>query len=295
MTRAPWLTHPGTAILMVVLAACSTGTPAPVVDRTSSSSPSARPPAGAAAARPAGANATPATSAQAAPGAASKPANGAAAVAPPKPAAAQSPAPAEVQVLVSPLQSAEAIESRPLEVAKSTIKSEPKVFKLPYSDENLALVRAAPVPKAAELPAPATAPANTSAAAEAKAPPGADVPNFSWPVKGKIIERFEGKSRGIAIAANEGDPVTAAAAGNVIYAGSGIRGYGHLLIIKHNDDFLSVYAHNSNLLVKQGDAVKAGQKIAEVGRTDTDRAKLHFEIRRQGTSIDPMPLLPAHD
>ena len=138
--------------------------------------------------------------------------------------------------------------------------------------------------------------------AEASASPPSSAPSpgsragevrFIWPVSGRITDRFDAKNKGIDIAAPEGDPVQAAADGSVLYAGSGIRGYGQLLIIKHNDDYLSVYAHNNKLLVRQGDVVKQGQTVAQVGHTDTDRPKLHFEIRRQGTSVDPLQYLPA--
>ena len=86
----------------------------------------------------------------------------------------------------------------------------------------------------------------------------------------------------------------AAASGQIVYAGSGLRGYGKLLIIKHNETYLSAYAHNHHLLVKEGDVVKAGQKIADMGSSGTDRVKLHFEIRREGTPVDPMKYLPKH-
>jgi lipoprotein NlpD len=86
--------------------------------------------------------------------------------------------------------------------------------------------------------------------------------------------------------------VLAAASGQIVYAGSGLRGYGKLLIVKHNETFLSAYAHNDHLLVKEGDQVKAGQRIADMGSSGTDRVKLHFEIRREGTPVDPMKYLP---
>jgi lipoprotein NlpD len=202
--------------------------------------------------------------------------------------------------------------------AGSAVRTEPRGYKLPWSEENLARVRGgaarpegkaadprpAPERSGADKPTPERAvtdkpasvpPAPPQPSAERLAEVAADRPDFVWPVKGRLIERFEGNSRGIGIAAAEGEPVQAAAAGSVLYAGSGIRGYGQLLIVKHNDSYISVYAHNSRLLVKQGDAVRAGQKIAEVGHTDASRSKLHFEIRRQGTSIDPLSLLPARD
>ena len=102
----------------------------------------------------------------------------------------------------------------------------------------------------------------------------------------------EGKSKGLGIAGKLGDPVLAAAEGRVVYAGSGLRGYGNLVILKHNATYLTAYAHNQTLLVKEDQSVRRGQKIAEMGSTDSDRVLLHFEIRRQGKPVDPARLLP---
>jgi lipoprotein NlpD len=102
----------------------------------------------------------------------------------------------------------------------------------------------------------------------------------------------EQKNKGIDIAGRAGDPVVAAADGRVVYAGAGLRGYGNLIILKHNNTYLTAYAHNQTLLVKEDQAVRKGQKIAEMGSTDTDRVKLHFEIRRQGKPVDPTRYLP---
>lgn len=120
-------------------------------------------------------------------------------------------------------------------------------------------------------------------------------PQWQWPAQGRILSTFQastGLNKGIDIAGNLGQPVIAAAAGQVVYAGEGLRGYGKLVIIKHNDTFLSAYAHNDQLLVKEGVAVKAGQRIADMGSSGTDRVKLHFEIRREGTPVDPLKYLP---
>ena len=103
----------------------------------------------------------------------------------------------------------------------------------------------------------------------------------------------EAKSKGLAIAGNAGDPVLAAADGRVVYVGAGIRGYGNLVIVKHNATYLTAYAHNQALMVKEDQTVRRGQKIAEMGSSDADRVQLHFEIRRQGKPIDPVRLLPA--
>ncbi len=103
----------------------------------------------------------------------------------------------------------------------------------------------------------------------------------------------EQKNKGIDIGGRAGDPVLAAADGRVVYAGAGLRGYGNLIILKHNNTYLTAYAHNQSLLVKEDQTVRKGQKIAEMGSTDTDRVKLHFEIRRQGKPVDPSRYLPA--
>ncbi|MCS6764398.1 MAG: peptidoglycan DD-metalloendopeptidase family protein [Candidatus Protistobacter heckmanni] len=129
--------------------------------------------------------------------------------------------------------------------------------------------------------------------AKAEAPKeGADIA-FAWPAKGQIIEPFdEAKNKGIDIAGKAGDPVRAAAEGKVIYAGV-LRGYGNLVIIKHDNTFLSAYGHNRSLSAKEGVQVKAGQVIAEMGSSEADRVKLHFEIRRNGKPVDPSRFLPA--
>ena len=119
--------------------------------------------------------------------------------------------------------------------------------------------------------------------------------DWIWPTNGKLMASFvEGSNKGIDIAGTPGDPVLAAAPGKVVYSGTGLRGYGKLVIVRHNAEFLSAYAHNSQILVKEGDAVARRQKIAEVGSTDAESPRLHFEIRRQGKPVDPMKFLPAH-
>ena len=120
-------------------------------------------------------------------------------------------------------------------------------------------------------------------------------PQWRWPVQGPLISSFQGTNalnKGIDLGGKLGEPVLAAAGGQVVYSGSGLRGYGKLLIVKHNETFLSAYAHNNRLLVKEGDFVKAGQRIADMGSSGTDRVKLHFEIRRDGTPVDPLKFLP---
>ena len=144
--------------------------------------------------------------------------------------------------------------------------------------------------------APVAAPSAPATAAPAPAPgrEGDDDVNWAWPANGSVVAGFdEVKSKGLAIGGNAGDAVLAAADGRVVYVGSGIRGYGNLVIVKHNATYLTAYAHNQALLVKEDQAVRRGQKIAEMGSSDADRVQLHFEIRRQGKPVDPARLLPA--
>jgi lipoprotein NlpD len=123
---------------------------------------------------------------------------------------------------------------------------------------------------------------------------GADEPVWSWPANGPTVSGFEeGKRNGLAIGGKAGDPVFAAADGSVVYAGSGLRGYGNLIIVKHIGEYLTAYAHNQTLLVKEDQNVRKGQKIAEMGATDVDRVQLHFEIRKRGKPIDPTKQLPS--
>ncbi|MEM9102865.1 MAG: peptidoglycan DD-metalloendopeptidase family protein [Pseudomonadota bacterium] len=121
------------------------------------------------------------------------------------------------------------------------------------------------------------------------------VTKWVWPVKGSIIEGFSSnrqKSNGIDIAGKKGTPIRAAAGGRVVYSGNGLRGYGNLVIIKHSDDLLSAYAHNSKVQVQENELVNVGQIIAEMGDTGTNRIKLHFEIRKRGRPVDPLNFLP---
>ena len=139
----------------------------------------------------------------------------------------------------------------------------------------------------ASAPAPAPAPVPVAAA-------GPDDMHLIWPSSGTLLAGFdEARNKGYDIAGKAGDPVLAAADGRVVYAGAGLRGYGNLVILKHNNTFLTAYAHNQTLLVKEDQNVRRGQKIAEMGSTDADRVKLHFEIRRQGKPVDPARYLPA--
>ena len=115
-----------------------------------------------------------------------------------------------------------------------------------------------------------------------------------WPTNGVVLAGFdEIKNKGLDIGGTAGDPVLAAADGRVVYVGAGLRGYGNLIILKHNSTYLTAYAHNQTLLIKEDQAVRKGQKIAEMGASDSDRVKLHFEVRRQGKPVDPAKYLPA--
>ena len=191
--------------------------------------------------------------------------------------------------------------------APVVLKTGPKAQKLPYSEQALAQLSGQAVspspdtaPTPAATPAPATvkppaapaAPATSTARAPVS-PTGKLV--WEWPTRGTLAYTF-GKGvnqKGIGIEGKPGQPVLAGAPGKVVYSGSGLRGYGKLIIIKHDATYLSVYAHNSQILVKEGQTVAKGQKIAEMGSSDTDRVSLHFEIRRLGKPIDPLPHLPA--
>lgn len=136
---------------------------------------------------------------------------------------------------------------------------------------------------------------STSAAAPAVADSAEEALLFKWPTRGNLLAGFdEVKNKGLDIAGKAGDPVLAAADGRVVYAGSGLRGYGNLIILKHNNTYLTAYAHNQTLLVKEDQVIKQGQKIAEMGNSDADQVKLHFEIRRQGKPVDPAKYLPAN-
>lgn len=190
------------------------------------------------------------------------------------------------------------------------VRREPKGGKVAYSEQAWALAQKpeAPVVLAKIDPKPEVRPeakpeakaepvkpeAKDDKKAEPTKPAGSeDKIDWAWPASGKIIAGFnETSSKGVDLSGKPGDPVLAAAGGRVVYAGTGLRGYGKLVIVKHDNSYLSAYAHNQSLLVKEGQVVSKGQKIAELGDTDSDRPKLHFEIRRQGKPVDPGKYLP---
>jgi lipoprotein NlpD len=177
-------------------------------------------------------------------------------------------------VVVRPVATQGRVDSKPLEGGKPAV--------VPSSGAASAAASAPAAPVAPMPPAPPAAPRDNDE----------DIA-WAWPAAGPVATGFdEVKSKGLAITGRSGDPVLAAADGRVVYAGSGLRGYGNLVIVKHNATFLTAYAHNQTLLVKEDQAVRRGQKIAEMGASDSDRVQLHFEIRRQGKPVDPAKLLP---
>jgi lipoprotein NlpD len=178
-------------------------------------------------------------------------------------------------VVVRPVATQGRVETKPLDASKP------------------ASAPASAAGTAAAASAPPTPVAPVASAPAAAARDGDDDLNWAWPAAGPVAMGFdEVKSKGLAITGKAGDPVLAAADGRVVYAGSGLRGYGNLVIVKHNATFLTAYAHNQTLLVKEDQAVRRGQKIAEMGSSDADRVQLHFEIRRRGKPVDPAKLLP---
>jgi lipoprotein NlpD len=149
-----------------------------------------------------------------------------------------------------------------------------------------------PTPTASS--APASSASNAAPSASAPVNVSDDSMIFAWPHPGPVLAGFdEAKNKGLDFAGKAGDPVLAAGDGKVVYAGSGLRGYGNLVILKHNNTYLTAYAHNQTLLVKEDQSVTKGQRIADMGSSDSDRVKLHFEIRKQGKPVDPAKLLPA--
>jgi lipoprotein NlpD len=213
--------------------------------------------------------------------------------------------PPSSSVVLTPLMAAPTVQGKPVSgagpatatsaapVGGDAIKSQPKGIKLPYSEQALA-----------QLSAPAVKPAVAIVAAKAE-PRVEEKPaatedddekiDWGWPTAGKLLSTFNESTnlKGVAIAGKAGQPIFASAPGKVLYSGDGIRGYGKLVIIKHNKVFLSVYAHNSQVTVKEGQTVVKGQKIAEMGNSDTAQVNLHFEIRRFGKPVDPIKLLPV--
>ena len=238
-------------------------------------------------------------------------------LAPPGESAA-APATAATGVVTAPLRAPPPVvaETKPAPAASippaaavrpgDNVKSSPKALKEPYSEHAMREVAAASAAASTAAPTTATSesaavpPPRPEAKAESAPPPLAadngddDRLDWMWPAKGKLIGAFSETAnlKGIDIAGTAGESIVASAPGKVVYAGTGLRGYGKLIIIKHNGIYLSAYAHNREILVKEGQQVSRGQKIAEMGNTDASEVKLHFEIRRKGKPMDPARYLP---
>lgn len=180
-------------------------------------------------------------------------------------------------------------------VAKDANGTRWKPVKGPEAAESAGSGAPAPKPRDTRSapPTAAQSAAKKQKAAPRKPAPAREVKGWIWPTKGTVITNFARSGRkGVNISGRAGQPVVAAAGGRVVYAGGGLRGYGELIIVKHNKRFLSAYAHNNRILVKEGDNVRVGQRIAEMGSTGTDKVMLHFEIRRDGKPVDPVRYLP---
>ncbi|MFT7116200.1 MAG: lipoprotein NlpD [Rhodoferax sp.] len=172
-----------------------------------------------------------------------------------------------------------------LRVAPPVVVASTKPVVRPVTQGSITPIVTPQVPAAKTSSAPAPAPAASGSD---------DDINWMWPTNGAVLAGFdEVKNKGIDMGGKAGDPVLAAADGRVVYVGAGLRGYGNLIILKHNNTYLTAYAHNQALLIKEDQSVRRGQKIAEMGSSDADRVKLHFEVRRQGKPVDPARYLPA--
>ena len=206
-------------------------------------------------------------------------------------------------VEIQPLKTDAPPEAKPL--AEVPLLREPQAVLLPYSEANWAQATATPParpPRTTAAPiivptpsAPAIVAAKPPVEAAGTAAPTSSAPEgWLWPAKGQLTGRFgAGGGKGINIVGDRNTPVVAVAPGRVVYSGAGLRGYGRLVILKHSGEFLSAYAHTQEMLVKEGESVNAGQKIALMGDSDADRVKLHFEIRQYGRPLDPLKYLPT--
>ena len=221
------------------------------------------------------------------------------------PAAADLGAPVDGPVAAKPVTTgrveARSLESRPLDSKPADVKPGDKP-----QDARAAQVAATPpitpplvvVPPLAPASVPAAPAASPSAApplaAASSASAGDEAIAWIWPAAGSIGSTFDGpRNKGVTILGKPGDPIVAAADGRVIYAGSSLRGYGNMVIIKHNSAYITAYAHNRTLLVKDEQVVRKGQRIAEMGSSDAERVQLHFEVRKNGVAVDPLKHLPA--
>lgn len=205
-------------------------------------------------------------------------------------------APAEVSS-IKPLQ-VEPISSPP----GAMVIAEPKSIKLPYSEPavikpDLEVTPPTKSQSTAILPSPNKIEKSNDVEKPAKNQPEVAPPRsnnsikWSWPTNGKILSKYSERTKGVSISGNAGQSVLASADGTVVYSGNSLRGYGNLIIVKHNDIYLSAYGHNSKILVREGETVSKGQKIAEMGNTDSETVRLHFEIRERGKPVDPLRFL----
>ncbi len=204
--------------------------------------------------------------------------------------------------------SSSGLDIKPLPTAKAlpgTVNAtSPRGDKRTYSDQALAELSktdaqintttssASTAPVTAAPAVSATPPVKSEAPAVAASSGNASSTSWIWPTEGKVSGSYDVSRKGVDIGGKVGQPIVAAAEGKVMYAGSGIRGYGNLVILKHDNNLLSAYAHSRTILVKEGQTVTKGQKIAEMGNSDSSNVKLHFEIRQQGKPVDPTPYLP---
>ena len=208
--------------------------------------------------------------------------------------------PVAAPLIITPMPSATSLANT------EKMKTEPKAVAMPYTDQAYAKLSAdAAAASASNAVATTAAPASPVSATSSAAPAAATAPgptpanddvDWAWPIqpapKGKIVATFTDANKGVDISGTKGTAILASSPGKVVYSGAGLRGYGRLVIIKHNATWLSAYAHNEKILVAEGEEVKKGQKIAEMGSSDADQVKLHFEIRKQGKPVDPLKFLP---
>jgi len=302
-TSSSLLPRAAALLFALALGACASGPPAPIVPRTGPAAVPVPPPPPAATeaavvappvaavpepavTEPAVAETAPIRSGQIE----SRPVDPRAATPPGGPGVPGAPPP--------PLAAPAPLTAPPVAPLPPNARTGPRGTKLPFSESALAELRAAETPtgaaRGADPKADARPPdpkAAEAPAAEPAAPAGSGM--WGWPGSGRVVQSFDqSNSKGIALSGKPGDPVVAAADGRVIFSGNGPRGYGNLVIVRHANDLLSVYAHNRSLAVKEGQDVKRGQKIAELGDSGTTSPRLHFEIRQQGKPVDPAKFLP---
>lgn len=204
------------------------------------------------------------------------------------------PEPAASPVIAETLPAREPVSVQASVIREPPLVTEPQAQRLPYSEANWTRLAGAPpeFAKANEVHAAMQVPPSPESSPSVT-PEQNGVAGWRWPADGSLIGRFgESGGKGINIAGERRAPVFSAAAGKVVYSGSGLRGYGKMVIVRHAGEFLTAYAHNHAVLVKEGDWVKGGQQIAEMGDSDSDRVKLHFEVRQYGKPIDPLKILP---